>query len=193
MSGKVIMIQGTASAVGKSILVAALCRIFREDGFSVSPFKAQNMSLNSYVTPNGGEIGRAQAIQAEAAGIDSAVEMNPVLLKPEANSRSQVVLLGRPYLSIPAGEYYHLKDKLWPVITRSLDTLRDKYDIVVIEGAGSPAEINLRNGDIVNMPVARYSNAPVLLVGDIDRGGVFASLLGTLWLLEPDDDLPPKN
>jgi adenosylcobyric acid synthase len=187
MLGKTIMVQGTASAVGKSVLVAALCRIFREDGFSVAPFKAQNMSLNSYVTPDGGEIGRAQAMQAGAAGVESSVEMNPVLLKPEADSRSQVVLLGRPYLSVPANEYYRLRDELWPVITRSLDTLRARHDIVVIEGAGSPAEINLRYSDLVNMRVARYSAAPVLLVGDIDRGGVFASLLGTLWLLEPEE------
>ena len=187
MPGKVLMIQGTASTVGKSVLVAALCRMFHEDGFNVAPFKAQNMSNNSYVTPDGGEIGRAQAMQADAAGVESTVEMNPVLLKPEADSRSQVVLLGRPYLSVPAGEYYKLKDELWPVITRSLDTLRARHDIVVIEGAGSPAEVNLRYGDIVNMRVARYSEAPVLLVGDIDRGGVFASLLGTLWLMEPEE------
>lgn len=187
MPGRVIMIQGTASTVGKSVLVAALCRMFYEDGFSAAPFKAQNMSNNSYVTPDGGEIGRAQAMQADAASVESTVEMNPVLLKPEADSKSQVVLLGRPYLSVPAGEYYKLKDELWPVITRSLDTLRAKHDIVVIEGAGSPAEVNLRYGDIVNMRVARYSDAPVLLVGDIDRGGVFASLLGTLWLLEQEE------
>ncbi|MFC2067489.1 cobyric acid synthase [Chloroflexota bacterium] len=187
MIHKVIMVQGTASTVGKSVLVAALCRMFQEDGLLVAPFKAQNMSLNSDVTPDGGEIGRAQAMQAAAAGIESAVEMNPVLLKPESDSRSQVVLLGRPYLSVPAGEYHKLRNELWPVITRSLDTLRANYDVVVIEGAGSPAEINLRSNDIVNMRVARYSKAPVLLVGDIDRGGIFASLLGTLWLLEPEE------
>ncbi|MFC1989157.1 cobyric acid synthase [Chloroflexota bacterium] len=187
MRGRVIMVQGTASNVGKSILVTALCRIFRNDGFTVAPFKAQNMSLNSYVTPGGGEIGRAQAVQAEAAGVPSSVEMNPILLKPEANSRSQVVVLGRPQKSISAADYYNLKHQLWPLVTEALDNLRSKYEVVVIEGAGSPAEINLANDEIVNMRVARYCRSPILLVGDIDRGGVFASLLGTLWLLNPED------
>jgi adenosylcobyric acid synthase len=181
------MVQGTASHVGKSVLVTALCRIFRQDGFSVAPFKAQNMSLNSYVTPDGGEIGRAQAVQAEAAGIACAVEMNPVLLKPEADSRSQVVVLGRPQMSTTASDYYKLKSQLWPVVSGALRKLRSRYEIVVIEGAGSPAEINLMGDEIVNMKIARYCRAPVLLVGDIDRGGVFASLLGTLWLLRPGD------
>jgi len=185
MRGKVIMVQGTASHAGKSVLVTALCRIFRQDGFTVAPFKAQNMSLNSYVTPDGGEIGRAQAVQAEAAGIACSVEMNPILLKPEAHSRSQVIVKGRPLTSIPAADYYRLKSQLWPVVTEALDNLRSMYEIVVIEGAGSPAEINLADDEIVNMRVARYCRAPVLLVGDIDRGGVFASLLGTLWLLKP--------
>jgi len=187
MKGRVIMVQGTASHVGKSVLVTALCRIFRQDGFSVAPFKAQNMSLNSYVTPDGGEIGRAQAVQAEAAGIACSVEMNPILLKPEADSRSQVVVLGRPQMSTTAAEYYRLKAQLWPVVTGALGRLRSQYEIVVIEGAGSPAEINLVGDEIVNMRLARYCRAPVLLVGDIDRGGVFASLLGTLWLLKPGD------
>jgi len=187
MKGRTIMVQGTASHVGKSVLVTALCRIFRQDGFTVAPFKAQNMSLNSYVTPDGGEIGRAQAVQAEAAGIACSVEMNPILLKPEADSRSQVVVLGRPQMSTTAAEYYRLKAQLWPVVTEALRRLRSQYEVVVIEGAGSPAEVNLVDGDIVNMRLAQFCRCPVVLVGDIDRGGVFASLLGTLWLLRPRD------
>jgi adenosylcobyric acid synthase len=187
MNGRIIMVQGTASNVGKSVLVAALCRIFRQDSFKVAPFKAQNMSLNSYVTPDGGEIGRAQATQAEAAGIDPSVEMNPILLKPETHSHSQVVVMGRPKISTGAAEYYKLKSQLWPVVTEALHKLRSQYEVVVIEGAGSPAEVNLADDEIVNMRLARHCQAPVLLVGDIDRGGVFASLLGTLWLLEARD------
>lgn len=187
MAGRVLMVQGTASHVGKSVLVSAFCRIFRQDGFRVAPFKAQNMSNNSYVTAEGGEIGRAQAVQADAAGVEARVEMNPVLLKPEADHISQVVVMGRPMLSAKAKDYFGLKPQLWEAVHTSLDSLRNDFDIVVAEGAGSPAEINLKANEIVNMRVARYANAPVLLCGDIDRGGVFAFLVGTLELLEPEE------
>jgi adenosylcobyric acid synthase len=185
--GRVIMVQGTASSVGKSILVAALCRILKQDGFSVAPFKAQNMSLNSFVTREGGEIGRAQVVQAEAAGIEPTVDMNPVLLKPEADSKSQVIVMGRVMKTLAAKHYYEHKSELLEIVSGALDRLRAACDVVVIEGAGSAAEVNLKDREIVNMRIARLAKSPVLLAGDIDRGGIFASLIGTVDLLDPDE------
>lgn len=187
MPAKVIMIQGTASHAGKSVLVAALCRIFARRGWRVAPFKAQNMALNSAVTPAGGEIGRATAYQAAAAGLEPHVDMNPVLLKPNSRTGCQVIVLGRPVADMGVGEYQDYQSTIWPVVTAALDRLREQYELVIIEGAGSPAEINLRDKDIVNMRIARYANCPVLLVGDIDRGGVFASLYGTTMLVSAEE------
>ncbi len=181
------MVQGTSSHAGKSILVAALCRVFAQEGLRVAPFKAQNMSLNSFATPDGGEIGRSQAVQAAAALASPRVEMNPVLLKPEGERRSQVVVMGRPQAVACPREYHRLQASLWPKVTAALDRLRSECDVVVIEGAGSPAEINLKSQDIVNMRVALHAKAPVLLVGDIDRGGVFAQLVGTMELLDREE------
>jgi adenosylcobyric acid synthase len=177
------MIQGTGSHVGKSILVCALCRILKQDGYRVAPFKAQNMALNSFVTRDGKEIGRAQVAQAEAAGIEPAVEMNPILLKPTGDCGSQVVVMGKPIGNMTAKEYYQKKAGFVSIIKDAYDKLRSKFDIIVIEGAGSPAEINLKDGDIVNMGMAEMASAPVLLVTDIDRGGAFAWIVGTLELL----------
>lgn len=188
MAAKTIMVQGTASHAGKSVLAAALCRIFYQDGYRVAPFKSQNMALNSFVTADGGEMGRAQVVQAEAAGVPPAVEMNPILLKPTGEAASQVVLMGRPLDNYTAQGYHNeLAGKLWSIVTEALASLRQKYDVVVIEGAGSPAEINLQDTEIVNMKVAREAGAPVLLVADIDRGGALAAVVGTLELLEPAD------
>jgi adenosylcobyric acid synthase len=192
-AARTIMVQGTASSVGKSLLATALCRTFSDDGLRARPFKAQNMSNNSYVTPDGREIGRAQAVQAAACGVEPSSDMNPVLLKPEADSRCQVVVDGRAVRSMPAREYYRYRTELWPRVTAALDRLRAECDVVVIEGAGSPAEVNLRQGDISNMAVALYAGSPVLLAGDIDRGGVFASLLGTLELLAKEERAQVKG
>ena len=184
---KVIMIQGTMSNAGKSLLAAGLCRIFRQDGYRVAPFKSQNMALNSYITEDGLEMGRAQVMQAEAAGIKPMVCMNPILLKPTNHTGSQVIVNGEVLGNMPAREYFAYKKQLIPEIKKAFRELEDHADIIVIEGAGSPAEINLKQNDIVNMGLAKMVDAPVLLVGDIDRGGVFAQLLGTLMLLEEDE------
>ena len=184
---KCIMVQGTMSGAGKSLLCAALCRIFKQDGYKVAPFKSQNMALNSYVTRNGMEMGRAQVMQAEAAGIEPDVRMNPVLLKPSSDIGSQVIVLGEVRGQMTATEYYEYKNSLMPEVMKAYNELAEENDIIVIEGAGSPAEINLRENDIVNMGMAEAAGAPVLLAGDIDRGGVFAQLYGTVKLLTEDE------
>ena len=184
---KAIMVQGTASNAGKSLLAAGLCRIFKQDGYRVAPFKSQNMALNSAITPDGLEMGRAQVVQAEAAGVAPDARMNPILLKPTSSVGSQVIVGGVPRGTMPAGEYFHYRKTLIPEVMAAYESLSADYDIIVIEGAGSPAEINLRQDDIVNMGMAKRAKAPVLLCGDIDRGGVFASLYGTVKLLEPDE------
>ena len=184
---KCIMVQGTMSGAGKSLLVTALCRIFLQDGYRVAPFKSQNMALNSYVTPDGLELGRAQAVQAEAAGLQCDVRMNPILLKPSSDTGSQVIVNGEPRGHYSASAYFKMKRALIPEILAAYNGLAAENDIIVIEGAGSPAEINLRADDIVNMGLAQLVDAPVLLVGDIDRGGVFAQLYGTVALLQPEE------
>ena len=182
-----ILVTGTASDAGKSVVVGAMCRWLKRQGVSVAPFKAQNMSLNSTVTPQGAEIGRAQAMQAAACGIEPEAAMNPVLIKPSGNRKSQVLVMGKPYADATARSYQELKHELKQPVVDALTDLRARYDVVVCEGAGSPAEINLRAGDLANMGLARAANLPVLVIGDIDRGGVFPSLFGTLALLEPED------
>ena len=184
---KVIMVQGTMSGAGKSFIVAGLLRIFKQDGYRVAPFKSQNMALNSYITEEGLEMGRAQVMQAEAAGIKPEVCMNPILLKPTDNVGSQVIVNGEVVGNMSATEYFSYKKTLVPEIEKAFRKLSDETDIIVIEGAGSPAEINLKENDIVNMGMAEIADSNVLLVGDIDRGGVFAQLLGTLNLLEPNE------
>lgn len=184
---KAIMIQGTMSNSGKSFIAAALCRIFKQDGYSAAPFKSQNMALNSYITSDGLEMGRAQAMQAEAAGIEPSVLMNPILLKPTTDVGSQVIVNGEVRGNMKAVDYFRHKKDLIPDIMKAYNELASQHDIIVIEGAGSPAEINLKRDDIVNMGMAKLADAPVLLTGDIDRGGVFAQLLGTLMLLDEDE------
>lgn len=187
MAAKVIMVQGTMSNSGKSFITAGLCRVFKQDGYKVAPFKSQNMALNSYITKDGLEIGRAQAMQAEAAGIAPTVEMNPILLKPTSNIGSQIIVNGEVRGNMKAYDYYNYKNDLMPQVMASFNKLSEAYDIIVIEGAGSPAEINLRDNDLVNMGMAKAAKAPVLLAGDIDRGGVFAALYGTIKLLDEDE------
>ena len=182
-----IMIQGTASNAGKSLLAAGLCRVFRQDGLKVAPFKSQNMALNSFITADGFEMGRAQVVQAYCAGVAPDVRMNPILLKPTNDTGSQVIVNGVPRGTMGAVDYFRYKKALIPDIMEAFHGLSAEYDVIVIEGAGSPAEINLKQDDFVNMGMARLANAPVLLAGDIDRGGVFASLYGTVKLLEPDE------
>lgn len=188
MKTRAIMVLGTSSHVGKSLLTAALCRIFAQHGHRVAPFKSQNMSLNSAATVEGLEIGRAQALQAEAAGVPPSIHMNPILIKPSGDNSSQVIVRGKIWGRVTAADY-HLRrvTELLPIVRDSFETLASQYDVIVLEGAGSPAEINLRQHDIANMRMAEMADAHCLLVGDIDRGGVFASLLGTLELLEADE------
>lgn len=183
MKAKPLMIQGTASSVGKSLIVAGLCRIFRQDGYRVAPFKSQNMALNSFITREGKEMGRAQVVQAEAAGIEPVVALNPILIKPTTDQKAQVIVNGEVLGNMSAVEYHQFKPKLAEMVRETYEKLAGEYEIIVIEGAGSPAEINLRDGDLVNMGMAEIADAPVLLVGDIDKGGVFASLAGTMLLL----------
>ena len=186
-SAKCIMVQGTMSGAGKSLLCAALCRIFAQDGYKTVPFKSQNMALNSFVTRDGLEMGRAQVVQAQAAGVEPDVRMNPILLKPSSDIGSQVIVNGEVRGNMPAKEYFRHKRALIPDILQAYNSLAEEFDIIVIEGAGSPAEINLKADDIVNMGLAKLVDAPVLLAGDIDRGGVFAQLYGTVELLEPEE------
>jgi len=184
---KTLHICGTGSGVGKSVIVSALCRIFLQDGYRVCPFKAQNMALNSFVTKEGGEIGRAQAFQARACRIEPHVDMNPILMKPTADKRAQIIVHGKPIANMSAISYVRHKKRLSRSALESFDRLSRQYELIVMEGAGSPAEINLKSHDIVNLKMARYAGAPVILVGDIDKGGVFAWLVGTLELLDDEE------
>lgn len=183
-----LMFQGTNSDVGKSVVVTAFCRMFAQDGYKTVPFKSQNMALNSYITVDGKEIGRAQGSRPKAAGIQATTDMNPILIKPNRDNQSQIVVHGKPYKNMEASayrkEFFQTGIEL---IKESLAILSEKYERIVIEGAGSPAEINLNDREMVNMRVARMADAPVILIGDIEKGGVFASLVGTLQLMEPED------
>lgn len=190
---KVIMIQGTTSNAGKSLTVAALCRIFKQDGYKVAPFKSQNMTSITCIDHEGLEMGTAQAMQAEAAGIKPEARMNPILLKPTGDKGAQIVLNGKVFKDMSASEYYNYKKEMIPHILKAYNSLAEQHDIVVIEGAGSPAEINLRDNDIVNMGMAKLVDAPVIIVGDIDRGGVFASLAGTMLLLDEEEKARVKG
>lgn len=184
---KRLMFLGTGSDVGKSVLAAAFCRILRQDGYRVAPFKAQNMALNSFITPDGDEMGRAQVVQAEAAGIAPHVDMNPILLKPTSHVGSQVIVEGKPVGNFSALEYYEYKKSLVPLVRRCFDRLAGQYDVIVLEGAGSAVELNLKDHDLVNMAMADMADAPCVLVGDIDRGGIFAALLGSFMLMTPPE------
>ncbi len=185
MKYRPLMILGSGSDVGKSIMVAGLCRIFRQEGIRVAPFKAQNMALNSFITPEGGEMGRAQVVQAQAAGLAPHVDMNPVLLKPSSEVGSQVIVQGRVYGNFPARDYYRLKPKLVKKVMESYRRLAQAYELIVLEGAGSAVELNLKKNDLVNFNMAKKAGAAVLLVADIDRGGVFAATIGAFLLLTP--------
>ena len=188
MPAKSIMIQGTASDVGKSMICTALCRIFSDDGLKVVPFKSQNMALNSFVTKDGGEIGRAQGVQAEAARVVATTDMNPILLKPKQDMMSEVIVHGKHFLNMDAKSYRNnFVQEAMPIVEKSVRTLQHTYDVIVLEGAGSPAEINLKDRDIANMRMAHLADAAVVLVADIDRGGVFASIVGTLALLDEEE------
>src|ERR671915_980047 len=189
MSGA-LLVAGTHSDAGKSVIVAGICRWLAREGVKVAPFKAQNMALNSFVTREEAEIGRAQAMQAAAANVEPEASMNPVLLKPSAERTTQVVVRGKPWATASARSYQGMKSELLPVVLESLEDLKSRFDVVVCEGAGSPAEINLRAHDLANMGLARAARMPVVVVGDIDRGGLFASLYGTLALLSAEDQAP---
>lgn len=184
---KVIMVQGTTSSAGKSLTTSALCRIFKQDGYKVAPFKSQNMSSNSFIIKDGLEMSMSQAMQADACGIEPDVRMNPILLKPIGDKGSQIILNGKVFKDMTSGEYYTYKQDMIPHIMNAYNSLAKEYDIIVMEGAGSPAEINLKEQDIVNMGMAKMVDAPVVIVGDIDRGGVFASLAGTMLLFDEEE------